>query len=118
MRNLLASLPFAERCSALNTLRRGKSTSSITRLALAKAANSGLSNTSLFNLMHQPHQSEPVKSMSTSLFSDLAWLSAALKSVNQFNSARQVAAANAAMKIAVRRDREFILNLSASLHRQ
>ena len=47
----------------------------------AYSANSGFENTSLFSLMHQPHQSEPVKSSMTSFFSVLAWAWALGKSV-------------------------------------
>ena len=48
--------------------------------------NLSVDNTSWSNLMHQPHQSEPVKSSSTILFSDRAWFKAADKSVFRDNS--------------------------------
>src|SRR5690349_7460029 len=46
------------------------------RLALANSANSGLSKTSTLSFMHQPHQSEPVKSSMTNLCSCRALFSA------------------------------------------
>ena len=47
-------------------IRRRPSSSSTTFLP-AHSANSGLLKTSFFSLMHQPHQSEPVKSISYSV---------------------------------------------------
>src|SRR5437879_173324 len=58
--------------SALCCFWRGKSTSTRTRFFFAYSENSGLEKTSLLSLIHQPHQSEPVKSSMTSLFSALA----------------------------------------------
>src|SRR6266852_3889044 len=65
---------------------RGKSTSTATRFFLANSANSGLEKTSLFNLMHQPHQSDPVKSSIISLFSALALACALGRSVSHCTS--------------------------------
>src|SRR4051812_13922349 len=72
--------------SGLSFLVCGKSTSTSTRCFLAYSANSGFENTSLCNLMHQPHQSEPVKSSMTSFFSSLAWATALGTSVSQVSS--------------------------------
>src|SRR6266508_5995722 len=73
---------FAFFCSALNFFLRGKSTSTSTRFFFAYSANSALEKTSLWSLMHQPHQSEPVKSRSTIFFSSLALACALGRSVN------------------------------------
>ena len=57
----------------------------------ASVLNPSLSNTSPLSFLHQPHQSEPVKSTSSSFFSALAFALAAAKSVCQrvsFSSAR------------------------------
>ena len=67
--------------SALNTLRRGKSTSTSTNLSFTYSANSGVSSTAAFMRMQYPHQSEPVKLSSTALFSAAACCLAASKSV-------------------------------------
>src|SRR5262249_37828127 len=64
-------------------LLRGKSTSTSTKFAAAYWANSGVVNTSLSSLMHHGHQSEPVKSISTSLFSAFACASAFGRSMDQ-----------------------------------
>src|SRR5206468_4470977 len=73
-------------CSSDSCLRRGKSTSTSTRFFFAYSENSGLEKTSEFNLMHHPHQSEPVKSSITSFFSALACACAFGTSVSHFNS--------------------------------
>src|SRR6266571_901188 len=65
---------------------RGKSTSTATRFFLAYSANSGLEKTSLFNLIHQPHQSDPVKSSIMSLFSALALACALGRSLSHCTS--------------------------------
>src|SRR5437588_9564690 len=56
---------------------RGKSSSSKTRFLLAYSWNSGFEKTSLSSMMHQPHQSEPVKSIKSNfclvLASSWAW---------------------------------------------
>src|ERR1043166_6222263 len=72
--------------SAVCFLPCGKSSSTRTRFFFAYSVNSGLEKTSLCNLMHQPHQSEPVKSSITSFFSALALATAFGTSVIHVNS--------------------------------
>src|SRR5262245_42975128 len=83
---LSASTWFCFFCASLSFFLCGKSTSTGTKFALAYSANSGVEKTSLFSLMHQPHQSEPVKSSITSFFSVLALACAAAASVIQWTS--------------------------------
>src|SRR5260370_38565408 len=58
----------------------------MTKLTLANSENSGWSKISLFNRLHQMHQSEPAKSSITNLFSALALAIATLISVNHSTS--------------------------------
>src|ERR1700745_1598689 len=64
----------------------GKSTFTRTRFFAAKSKNCEPSKTSLSILMHQGHQSEPVKSSRIYLCSCAACLDAAAKSVCQVSS--------------------------------
>src|SRR6267142_3100336 len=67
---------------------RGKSSSTRTRLSCAKFLNCGCDRTSLSNLMHHPHQSDPVKLRKRSLWLDFASSSALFQSCSQSDSAR------------------------------
>src|SRR5437016_5789059 len=89
--NLVDSASFAffnsALCFSISFLVFGKSTSTRTKLAFAKVANSSDENTFFFSALQGGHQSEPVKSIRTSLFSVLAWLLALAKSVSHSTSA-------------------------------
>src|ERR1035437_9452901 len=60
----------------------GKSTKTQTMFALAKVLKSTLLKTSLSSFMHQPHQSEPLKSSSMYRLDLLAFVDAFAKSVS------------------------------------
>src|SRR5438093_8835045 len=74
-------------CASLSGFLRGKSTSTSTRFLVANFWNSDVSSASFLNLMHQPHQSDPVKSINTSLCSAFALACALDRSVNHSVSA-------------------------------
>src|ERR1051326_5584711 len=65
---------------------RGKSTSTSTRFFLANSRKASEERTFLRRALQGGHQSEPLKSISTSLFSFLAWAWALGRSVSQSDS--------------------------------
>src|SRR5213594_52080 len=73
----------------------GNSISRRTRFWAAKVSNSGLENTSFFSLMHQPHQSEPVKLTRMTLLSLRAAAWASFMSVSQLAAVAPCASARA-----------------------
>src|SRR5438132_423005 len=94
MANFFCSSALAFLSSALCFFERGKSTSTSTRLSLAKAVNSLEVSTFLCRALQGGHQSEPVKSSRTSFFDSFAWALALLKSVSHSLSAAATLNAN------------------------
>src|SRR5215831_14342383 len=86
MSNFFDSAWLAFLSSSVCCLRRGKSTSTSTRLSFAKSRNALELRTLLRRALHGGHQSEPLKSIKTNFFSALAWAWALEKSVSQFPS--------------------------------
>ena len=81
----------------------GKSSSTSTNFLVA-ASKAGRSKTSFFSLMHQPHQSLPVKSTRMSFFSLAATFLASSRSVSQVGAAtagRMASSAKASVARAV-----------------